>query len=54
MATTLRLCREYGQGLDWWDAQPRGSQALYMADLRKRDREQTAAFQRAQRGRRGR
>lgn len=38
----MRLCREYGQPLTWWDSLPSGEQALYLADLLLRADEERA------------
>lgn len=39
MRLALRICREYGQPPAWWDRLGRGDQALLLADLLIRDRE---------------
>jgi len=39
MRNALRICREYGQDLEWWSSLDSGAQALYLADLRLRIRE---------------
>lgn len=39
MINVLRICREYGRSLDWFDQLSSGEQAIYLADLRIRTRE---------------
>ncbi len=38
LANALQICRDYGQPLEWWEAQPGHRQAIYLADLERRAR----------------